>query len=169
MKTNNKGFSLVELIIVIAIMAILVGVIAPQLLRYVEKSKVTADEEVLNAIYSAVVYASYDPNVLDDPDAKAIIDSLVTPRTLESIMTPAGNAYAAEVMDTLGWSDLNQATYEAMLESAHESNCEIWIAYQGGVQNPIAMWITTTDSRGKRDTSHVGTSVDDIGINICIK
>ena len=62
-----------------------------------------------------------------------------------------------------------QATYEAMLESAHESNCEIWIAYQGGVQNPIAMWITTTDSRGKRDTSHVGTSVDDIGINICIK
>ncbi|MCQ2541905.1 MAG: prepilin-type N-terminal cleavage/methylation domain-containing protein, partial [Lachnospiraceae bacterium] len=28
---NNKGFSLVELIIVIAIMAILVGVIAPQL------------------------------------------------------------------------------------------------------------------------------------------
>ncbi|MBP3295880.1 MAG: prepilin-type N-terminal cleavage/methylation domain-containing protein, partial [Lachnospiraceae bacterium] len=27
---NNKGFSLVELIIVIAIMAILVGVMAPQ-------------------------------------------------------------------------------------------------------------------------------------------
>ncbi|MBR3517707.1 MAG: prepilin-type N-terminal cleavage/methylation domain-containing protein, partial [Lachnospiraceae bacterium] len=29
---NNKGFSLVELIIVIAIMAILVGVMAPQLI-----------------------------------------------------------------------------------------------------------------------------------------
>ena len=32
-KTNNKGFSLVELIIVIAIMAILAGAIAPALIR----------------------------------------------------------------------------------------------------------------------------------------
>ncbi|MGN0166389.1 MAG: type IV pilin protein, partial [Lachnospiraceae bacterium] len=29
MRTNDKGFSLVELIVVIAIMAILVGVLAP--------------------------------------------------------------------------------------------------------------------------------------------
>ena len=35
---GNKGFSLVELIIVIAIMAILVGVLAPQLLKNVERS-----------------------------------------------------------------------------------------------------------------------------------
>ena len=33
-KTNNKGFSLVELIVVIAIMAVLVGVMAPQFLNW---------------------------------------------------------------------------------------------------------------------------------------
>lgn len=36
---QNKGFSLVELIIVIAIMAVLVGFLAPQFLKYVEKSR----------------------------------------------------------------------------------------------------------------------------------
>lgn len=40
---NNKGFSLVELIIVIAIMAVLIGVLAPQYLKYVNNSKVSTD------------------------------------------------------------------------------------------------------------------------------
>lgn len=42
-KSNNKGFSLVELIIVIAIMAVLVGLLAPQYLKYVHNSKVSTD------------------------------------------------------------------------------------------------------------------------------
>ena len=40
---NNKGFSLVELIIVIAIMAVLIGVLAPQYIGYVKKSKQSSD------------------------------------------------------------------------------------------------------------------------------
>ena len=35
--SKNKGFSLVELIIVIAIMAILVGIMVPVLMHFIEK------------------------------------------------------------------------------------------------------------------------------------
>lgn len=57
-KTNNKGFSLVELIVVIAIMAVLVGVLAPQYLKYVHNSRVSTDvtnaQEIATAINVAV-------------------------------------------------------------------------------------------------------------------
>ncbi|MBO6297558.1 MAG: type II secretion system protein [Lachnospiraceae bacterium] len=40
---NNKGFSLVELIIVIAIMALLVAIITPSLIQYINKAKKAVD------------------------------------------------------------------------------------------------------------------------------
>lgn len=53
MKKNNKGFSLVELIIVIAIMAVLIGLLAPQYLKFVQKSKVSADLSNAQALATA--------------------------------------------------------------------------------------------------------------------
>lgn len=51
---NNKGFSLVELIVVIAIMAVLVGVLAPQLIKYVEKSREATDIQNADSIATAI-------------------------------------------------------------------------------------------------------------------
>lgn len=56
-KEDNRGFSLVELIIVIAIMAILVGIVGTQVIPYINKSKVSKDQQVLNSISTAAVTA----------------------------------------------------------------------------------------------------------------
>jgi type IV pilus assembly protein PilA len=61
-RLNNSGFSLVELIIVIAIMAVLVGVLAPQYLKYVEKSRQAADLDNYQTIISAVQVYYSDPS-----------------------------------------------------------------------------------------------------------
>ena len=53
LRKNNKGFSLIELIIVITIMAILTALIAPQLLRYVEQSRVAKDANTLDEAHRA--------------------------------------------------------------------------------------------------------------------
>lgn len=63
-KLNNKGFSLVELIIVIAIMAVLIGVLAPQYLKYVEKSRVSTDKDNVTAIESAMQVWAADTEAL---------------------------------------------------------------------------------------------------------
>lgn len=57
-KTNNKGFSLVELIVVIAIMAVLIGVLAPTFTKYVEQARRSTDiqnaEEIKQAILADI-------------------------------------------------------------------------------------------------------------------
>lgn len=57
---NNKGFSLVELIIVIAVMAILAGALAPQLIRYIDRSRRSTDVQNGQSIATAVNVALAD-------------------------------------------------------------------------------------------------------------
>jgi prepilin-type N-terminal cleavage/methylation domain-containing protein len=65
-KMDNKGFSLVELIVVIAIMAVLMGVLAPTLLGNVEKSKLSKDKSTTDTLYTAFTNAAGDPDYSGD-------------------------------------------------------------------------------------------------------
>jgi len=73
-KLNNKGFSLVELIIVIAIMAVLIGVLAPQYIKYVERSRESADLDNYQTIINALQVNAADT----DPSAVALTAGTIT-------------------------------------------------------------------------------------------
>lgn len=56
-KKNNKGFSLVELIVVVAIMAVLLGVLVPTLVRHIESSRLSKDKKNLDELRVAMEVA----------------------------------------------------------------------------------------------------------------
>lgn len=65
-ENKNKGFSLVELIVVIAIMAVLVAVLAPSLLQYVERSRAQKDDSAMGEVTNAIMLALADQDVYDE-------------------------------------------------------------------------------------------------------
>jgi type IV pilus assembly protein PilA len=101
---GNKGFSLVELIIVIAIMAVLMAVLAPQLLKQVENSRVQADNTAASELLNAVKIAVTDEDIYQDlPTAAA--QTITWSGAAETITVSAGGAHAdlvLEINDTLG-------------------------------------------------------------------
>ena len=60
LKKNNKGFSLVELIVVILIMAIIAVALAPQVMKWVDESKVSTDNS-----NKAIMKSTVDAAVAD--------------------------------------------------------------------------------------------------------
>ncbi len=61
-KKDNKGFTLVELIIVVAIIAVLATVLAPQYLQYVERSRESNDIQVAQNLMDAATVGVADPS-----------------------------------------------------------------------------------------------------------
>lgn len=78
---NNKGFSLVELIVVIAIMAVLVGVLAPQLIKYVEKSREATDIQTCDNIATALKTYYADEEVSASASATATTVTVTLSKT----------------------------------------------------------------------------------------
>lgn len=59
-KKNNKGFSLVELIVVVLIMGIIAVALAPQVMKWVGTARTNSDENTSKDIKSAVQVALAD-------------------------------------------------------------------------------------------------------------
>ena len=98
-KLGNKGFSLVELIVVIAIMAVLVGVLAPTLIKNIEKSRKSKDEQNLDTVRGAIVTVLAD----EDYHSKLIGKNVIVNGSKGAItLSVEDTATLKELTDTIG-------------------------------------------------------------------
>lgn len=109
---NNKGFSLVELIVVVAIMAVLMGILVPTLVKNVEKSKKQKDTSAVEEIRTTMVTNLADPLYSDleatityngtESNSKKI--TITTPDMPPEATTDLGKFLAAVSSDVKDWT-----------------------------------------------------------------
>ena len=105
-KNANKGFSLVELIIVIAIMAVLVGIFSAMYVIYLEKSRESTDLQTMDAVRDVVNVQLADDNT-KLPDGTYYFDKANNTLTTTKPSVPYGSGTSA-----IGDSDNKYYQYE---------------------------------------------------------
>lgn len=146
-KMNDKGFSLVELIIVIAIMAVLVVVLAPQYLKYVERSRNSTDlQNATAAVTACQVYAA-------DPQA----DESFTAGQTFTIAVTNNAAAVVSGSDTATENAAKAALTDASIQ-VNDLKCKsktTWNSYtiQGTVETNGGLTFTYTNGGGDSTTA----------------
>lgn len=142
---SNKGFSLVELVIVIAIMAILVGLTLPILVHYVEKANVAHDVQLASAVKSAIELAMSDPDVFES-------ESYIRPTSDEMGMcvNGAGAAFSDAVYTTLG-----MANYAEVKSNLRSKDCTQIMLQIDSVSNNVSVQINGSHADGKGGTEPI--------------
>jgi len=107
-KLNNKGFSLVELIVVVLIMAIIAVALAPQVMKWVEESRKSTDANNYDTIVEACNTSLADQATLKESNTAIVLTASATTEDARvwAINGGAGGhaAFDAQMKEILGAS-----------------------------------------------------------------
>lgn len=115
-KKNNKGFSLVELIVVVLIMAIIAVALAPQVMKWVNESRKSADASTYDSVVAACQDALADEGVWNDVE-KAGTDFDITIND-QKITLAGPDSFQKEVKKQLGGGNTDNVKFKQKGASA---------------------------------------------------
>ena len=156
-KMNNKGFSLIELIIVIAIMAVLVAVIAPNLTSYIGNSKKKTDNSNADSIEGIINTQLQNYGSDDDITAMANTedDAMTAYETVQELLEAGAGAGDP--------ADPYTSIFEKnVLDNIPEKYYDVANSYQVNTkQDSVTFWLKIEGTKDEGFSATVKCSADD--------
>lgn len=120
-KSNKKGFTLVELVVVIAIIGVLAAILVPSMMGYVKKSRLKTANSNAKTAYNAVATWMADMETAGNPVTFSVgsVSGNLSDQTFDCKTKPSGSATA---------DALHKVVYDALADNGKEAG----IAYVGG-------------------------------------
>ena len=164
-KMNQKGFTLAELLIVVAVIAVLVAIAIPTFADQLEKARQAVDLSNLRGAYSAAKIAAMDGKIGDtkitgasdeffsyDPSSGALTKVEAT-----STVTPYGRGLATKAI-----ADSSNLDAVAVYDNTHMPTKDSWILVSFRVADTVSPRMITFET-GKTQTLTDYDATDDNG------
>lgn len=150
---NNKGFSLIELIIAVAILVVLSGLLAPQLIKYIEKSREAKDMQAIDSVYVAMNTALADENAYDsfvkETATGGSLIKLTTDGMLVKEITDTANAFSDEFEGILGEADITLKSKRGAGTAGGNGHSKVLVKVTDN--NHVVVWAAGASSDDKDD------------------
>lgn len=143
MKNKNRGFSLVELIIVVAILGALVAILAPQYFQYVEKSRAAVCASNIDTLTREAFIAKA---LKSDVDMDTFLQQAIDAHASEDTC-PSGGTYSITGSKAEGWylTCSKHGIGKTMKDEA-DAVCDIFKTGAGGRMDSSAIGFNNSSS-----------------------